>query len=82
MKKYKNMKGHRFELKTVHFVPTHAEHERAEGKKYERMEHKMGHPVKGNPKPESFVRTQYEEKEKELEKTNKVTGLWYPHKTK
>jgi hypothetical protein len=36
----------------------------------------------GNLKPEPFVRNQYEEKAKELEKTNKVTGLWYPHKSK
>jgi hypothetical protein len=38
MKRHTHMKGNRFELKTVQFVPTHAQHERAEGKKYERME--------------------------------------------
>ena len=79
--KYKTMNGHRVELKTVNFIPTHAEHEKSESKKYERMEHKKCHHHNmGKYKPETFTREQFEEKEKELLKTNKVTGLWYPHK--
>lgn len=92
MKKYKHMHGKRFELKTVQFVPTHAQHERAESKKHERMEESAERRF-GNTKfvssakvtkgkgPETFTREQFEEKGKELEKTNKVTGLWYPHRS-
>jgi len=100
MKRHKHMKKHRFELKTVQFLPTHAQHERAEGKRYERTEHGLGKTnfvddvgkntryvegtktYKGSKGPEPFTREQFEEDGKELEKTNKVTGLWYPHKSK
>ena len=103
MKRHKHMKGHKYELKTVHWVPTHAEHERSESKAYERAEDaakkRFGHTsfvdnvgkhtrfvegakmAKGKG-PEAFTREQFEEKGKELEKTNRVTGLWYPHKAK
>jgi len=34
------------------------------------------------PCPAPMTREQFEEDGKQLEKTNKVTGLWYPHKAK
>ena len=104
MKRYRHIKGHRFELKTVRFLPTHAQHEKAEGKAYEKAEHKnpsfsslkfpktesfvpgqkesKGYPSLRVPKTESFVSEQQEEMGNELAKTNKTTGLWYPHKSK
>ena len=78
MKKYRHMKGHKVELKTVHFIPKHYGHEEMEHYK----EHHKGCPFKGSPKPEPFTKKNFEERGKELEKTNKVTGLWYPHKGK
>jgi hypothetical protein len=93
-------KHKRFELKTVTFVPTHAQHERTESKEYERKEHSLGKAsfidnvgkntrfVKGTEQhmkgkgPAPFTREQFEEHGKELERTNKVTGLWYPHRGK
>jgi hypothetical protein len=89
MKKYKKEE---WGMKTVNFLPTHAQHEKSESKKYERMEDsvkkKFGHTIfvakhianQKNKGPESFTREQFEEKGKELEKTNKSTGLWYPHR--
>ena len=123
------MKRHKhtgkYELKTVQWIPTHAQHERSEGKRYERMEESAkrrlgntsfvdgvgkssfvdnvgkntrymvdGKKVKGNgngmprpsmnyvPRPEPMTREQFEEEGKQLEKTDRVTGLWYPHKSK
>ena len=83
MKRHKHTGNGKYELKTVRFIPTHAQHEKAEGKKYERMEHKSpSYASLKVPKTESFVSCEQEEMRKELEKTNKVTGLWYPHKAK
>lgn len=93
MKKYKQ--NNRFELKTVSFMPTHAQHERSESKKHERMEESaerrfgntsfvdnVGKKMVNGKSPGTFTREQFEEKGKELDKTNKVTGLWYPHRSK
>lgn len=68
-------------LKEVHFIPTHAEHERAEGKAYERKEH-MKVPRDTLPKTAPMVRDQWDEGVERMNKGSSNLSLMKVHKFK
>ena len=51
-----------------------------DGKSRNEMPKHKHYSMNSVPCPEPMTREQFEEMGRELEKTDKMTGLWYPHK--